>query len=133
VEFLAGGVPYPVEYKHGSRNKAADIAACDDIQLAAQALCLESMIGKPVNEGSLYYATSKRRRVVPITTQLRADVAQTAQAIRQMLTSGMLPPPLSGDQAARRCKACSLQERCQPQATYAGLKAARAALFDPEA
>ena len=132
VEFLAGGVPYPVEYKHGSRNKAADIAACDDIQLAAQAMCLESMTGKAVNEGALYYATSKRRRVVPITVQLKADVAQTAQAIRQMLASGKLPAPLSGEQAARRCKACSLQERCQPQATHAGLIFARAALFDPD-
>lgn len=41
VEFLAAGVPYPVEYKHGNRNKAADIAACDDLQLAGQALCLD--------------------------------------------------------------------------------------------
>jgi CRISPR-associated exonuclease Cas4 len=86
---LPGGVPYPVEYKHGSRNKAADIAACDDIQLAAQAMCLEFMTGKPVSEGALYYATSKRRRVVPITAQLKVDVAQTSsRPIRQMLTSG---------------------------------------------
>lgn len=133
VEFLAGGVPYPVEYKHGSRNKAADIAACDDIQLAAQALCLESMTGKPVNEGALYYASSKRRRVVPITAQLRLEVANTANAIRQMLASGQLPPPLAGEQAARRCKACSLQERCQPHATHASLVLARHALFDPDA
>ncbi|MBK7050925.1 MAG: CRISPR-associated protein Cas4 [Rhodoferax sp.] len=133
VEFLAGGVPYPVEYKHGSRNKAAAIAACDDIQLAAQAMCLQAMTGKAVNEGALYYATSKRRRVVPITEQLRAEVAQTADAIRHMLASGKLPPPLVAEQAALRCKACSLQERCQPQATHAGVLAARAALFDPDA
>ncbi len=133
VEFLAGGVPYPVEYKHGSRNKAADIAACDDLQLAAQALCLEAMLGKPVHEGALYYASSKRRRVVPITEQLRADVVQTADAVRQMLASGQLPAPLAGELAARRCKGCSLQERCQPQATYASLVVARRALFDPDA
>ena len=133
VEFLKGGIPYPVEYKHGSRNKAADIAECDDIQLAAQALCLESMTGKPVTEGALYYATSKRRRLVPITAQLRAEAAETAQSIRQMLASSKLPPPLAGEQAARRCKGCSLQDRCQPQATHAGLKAARAALFEPDA
>ena len=133
VEFLAGGVPYPVEYKHGSRNKAPDIAACDDLQLAAQGMCLQAMTGKTVNEGALYYATSKRRRVVPITDQLRADVAQTAAAIRQMLASGELPPPLMPEQSAKRCKACSLLERCQPQATHAGLIAARAALFDPDA
>lgn len=133
VEFLPGGVPYPVEYKHGSRNKAREIAACDDLQLAAQAMCLEFMTGKPVNEGALYYATSKRRRVVEITDALRAEVAQTAEAIRQMLSSGELPPPLGGEDAAKRCKACSLLERCQPQATHAGVIAARVALFDPDA
>ncbi len=57
VEFLPDGTPYPVEYKHGSRNKRADIAACDDVQLAAQALCLEEMFGTPVPEGALYYAS----------------------------------------------------------------------------
>ena len=133
VEFLPGGAPYPVEYKHGSRHKAKDIAACDDLQLAAQALCLEAMTGQPVPEGALYYASSKRRRVVPITAQLRADVAQTAQAIRHMLASGQLPPPLTGVQAAQRCKGCSLQDRCQPQATHASLMAARQSLFDPDA
>lgn len=133
VEFLAGGVPYPVEYKHGSRNKAPDIAACDDIQLAAQGMCLQAMTGKAVNEGALYYATSKRRRVVVITDQLRTDVAQAADAIRHMLASGELPPPLKAEQAAKRCKACSLLERCQPQATHADMAAARAALFDPDA
>ncbi len=133
VEFLPGGAPYPVEYKHGSRNKAADIAACDDMQLAAQALCLEHMLGKPVHEGALYYATSKRRRVVAITTALREGVAQTAQAIRQMLASAALPPVLPAAQVARRCKACSLMDRCQPQATPTGLAQARAKLFDPDA
>jgi CRISPR-associated exonuclease Cas4 len=91
------------------------------------------MTGKPVNEGALYYATSKRRRVVPITDQLRADVAQTAEAIRQMLASGALPPPLSAEQAVKRCKGCSLQERCQPQATHSSVLASRVALFDPDA
>jgi len=133
VDFLPDGPPSPVEYKHGSRHKAADIAACDDLQLTAQALCLESMLGKPVHEGALYYASSKRRRVVRITPQLRADVARTAGPGRQMLASGQLPPPLMGEQAARRCKACSLIDRCQPHATHAGVAAARAALYDPDA
>lgn len=133
VEFWPGGVPYPVEYKHGSRHKAADIAACDDIQLAAQAMCLEAMTGMVVNEGAIFYASSKRRRVVPITPQLRVAVAQTAQAIRQMFATAKLPPPLAADQAAKRCKACSLLERCQPQAARTNFDAARAALFDPDA
>ncbi len=62
VEFLPHGTPYPVKYKQGSRHKRADIAACDDLQLAAQALCLEEMFGRVVSEGALYYAASRRRR-----------------------------------------------------------------------
>ena len=50
VEFDKAGRPYPVEYKHGSRHKAADIAACDDLQLAAQAMCLEAMTGFAIPE-----------------------------------------------------------------------------------
>lgn len=132
VEFLPGGTPYPVEYKHGSRHKAADIAACDDLQLAAQALCLEAMTGQPVPEGALYYASSRRRRVVAITPALREHVAHAADAVRHMLASGQLPPPLTGEQAARRCKGCSLIDRCQPQATQGSLAAARRDLFDPD-
>ena len=113
VEFEPDGTPYPVEYKHGSRHKAADIAACDDVQLAAQAMCLEGMTGRAVSEGALYYASSRRRRVVPITQTLRAQVADTAAAVRAMLTQGTLPPPTLD---VRRCKGCSLRERCQPQA-----------------
>lgn len=133
VEFLPDSAPYPVEYKHGSRHKAASIAACDDLQLAAQALCLEEMLDRHVPEGALYYASSRRRRVVPITTKLRDQVAHTVQAVRQMLVSGQLPAPLQGELAAQRCKGCSLIDRCQPQATYLGLAAARRALFDPDA
>ncbi len=132
VEFLPDGTPYPVEYKHGSRHKATAIAACDDVQLAGQALCLQAMTGHVVNEGAIYYASSKRRRVVPITPALREQVAHTAQAVAHMLRSGILPAVLPPDLAAQRCKACSLIDRCQPQAVAAQVQAARAALFDPD-
>ncbi len=133
VEFLTGGVPYPVEYKHGSRHKAADIAACDDLQLAAQALCLESMMGKPVLEGAIFYASSKRRRAVSITAALRADVAVTTEQVRQMLSSTRLPMPLTGAVAEQRCKGCSLKDRCQPQMAGAVAHSAAVSLFDPDA
>lgn len=131
VEFEPDGTPYPVEYKHGSRNKAADIAACDDVQIAAQAMCLEEMTGRHVAEGALYYATSRRRRVLPITDALRAQVQTTAEAVREMLTSEQLPPPT---QDTRRCKGCSLRERCQPEA-MARLHngASEQNLYDPDA
>lgn len=113
VEFEPDGTPYPVEYKQGSRHKAADIAACDDLQLAAQALCLQEMTGRSVTEGALFYASSKRRRVVSVDDVLRAEVATTATAVRAMLASGRLPPPTTD---TRRCRGCSLLDRCQPEA-----------------
>jgi len=134
VEFEADGMPCPVEYKHGSRHKAADIAHCDDVQLAAQAMCLESMTGHPVPKGALFYASSKRRRVVAVTEALREDVCDTTVAVRTMLAGERLPPPLTGETAARRCKGCSLHDRCQPEAIgSASLSALRQHLFDPDA
>lgn len=134
VEFLPDGTPYPVEYKHGSRHKAAAIAACDDLQLAAQALCLESMMGRPVNEAALFYASSKRRRVVSIDARLRQAVGDAASAVRTMLGSQVLPPPLTGALAAQRCGGCSLRDRCQPEAAVSpSLAALRDSLFDPDA
>ena len=112
VEFLSDGTPYPVEYKHGSRHKRADIAACDDVQVAAQALCLEEMFGRAVPEAALYYATSRRRRTVSIDAGLRARAESTLGAVRQLLSSGQLPPPLNDE----HCRACSLRDLCQPEA-----------------
>lgn len=131
VEFTHDGTPYPVEYKHGSRNKKASIAACDDLQLAGQALCLEEMSGQPVTEGALFYATSKRRRAVPITSALRAAVENAAADIRAMLAAGRTPPPVNDE----RCRACSLRDLCQPEALShtAEMASLRDALFDPDA
>ncbi len=123
VEFLPDGTPYPVEYKHGSRHKRADIAACDDVQLAGQALCLEEMSGKSVPEGALFYASSKKRRVVKIDDNLRARVAEILTNIRAMFASGKLPKAVFDE----HCRACSLRDLCQPEAT--ANKAARQQLL----
>lgn len=128
VEFLPNGTAYPVEYKHGSRNKKAAVAACDDLQLAAQALCLEEMTGKPVPEGALFYATSKRRRIVSITPALRERVETATREIRQMLATRHTPAPVNDD----RCNACSLRDLCQPDA-LTRLADTPSHLFDPDA
>ena len=130
VEFEADGTPYPVEYKHGSRSKAAWIAACDDLQLAAQALCLEEMTGKPVPAGALYYATSRRRREVRVTPALRERVVQATAAVRDLIEAGTVPRAVND----ARCKNCSLIELCQPALRDTGAaSAARARLFDADA
>lgn len=129
VEFEPDGTPYPVEYKHGTRRKAGFIAACDDLQLAAQAICLEEMTGRTVSEGALFYASSKRRRIVTITPALRERVEQAVSEVRPMLAAGRLPPPVNDE----RCRACSLVDLCQPQALAAreAQADARRHLFDP--
>lgn len=131
VEFAADGTPYPVEYKHGSRNKKASIAACDDLQLAAQALCLEEMTGRAVPEGAIYYARSRRRRVVAIDDLLRANVRAAIEGVRGLLAANSLPPPVNDE----RCNACSLINLCQPEALgpIQRLREARDQLFDPDA
>ncbi len=129
VEFEPDGTPYPVEYKHGKRHKAADIAACDDLQLAAQALCLAEMTGQPVPMGALYYATSRRRREVSIDTALLARVETTSTEVRAMLASQQLPGPTAD---RRRCSGCSLRDRCQPDALGQLARHADGDLFAPD-
>jgi len=132
VEFNPAGQPYPVEYKQGSRHKLASIAACDELQLAAQAVCLEGMTGRPVPEGALFYASSKRRRVVPIDGPLRDQVSAAVVAVRLLLDNGELPQALTGDLAQQRCPGCSLRDRCQPGLDKAAWHAMRDNLFDPD-
>lgn len=118
VEFAADGTPYPVEYKHGRRRQRRH----DELQLAAQALCLEEMTGKPVPTGAIYHHSSRRRREVRIDAALRAEVEAAAFAVRAMLREARLPRPAND----ARCRECSLIELCQPKqlaehARYAAL------------
>lgn len=126
VEFHPDGSIYPVEFKHGAKRQKLH----DDIQLAAQAICLEEMLSRPVPKGAIFHATSHRRREVSITPELKQLVEETADAIRAMLTSGKLPPPAND----ARCKECSLKDICQPEALAGQGKQhqQRQDLFNPE-
>lgn len=126
VEFLPDGTPYPVEYKHGPKRQKHH----DDLQLAAQALCLEEMTGKAIRRGAIYHHSSRRRREVEITDTLRHQVEETVAAIRTLFESGKLPPPVND----ARCKECSLKEICQPEAVAATSKIhdLRSGLFEPD-
>ena len=124
VEFHPDGSIYPVEFKHGAKRQKLH----DDIQLAAQAMCLEEMLNRPVPKGAIFHASSHRRREVAITPALRQLVIETADAIRAMLIEGKLPPPVND----ARCKECSLKDICQPEALAerARLKYLRGLLFN---
>lgn len=127
VEFLPDGAPRPVEYKHGPRK----VKEHDDIQVAAQALCLEEMTGKPVPEGVIYHHSSRRRRIIPITPELRARVEDLAEKIHALMRNGTIPPPTED---AERCRGCSLIDICNPELVGAidRLEALADTLYEPD-
>ncbi|GEC15000.1 CRISPR-associated protein Cas4 [Nitrobacter winogradskyi] len=113
VEFHAGPnaeTAYPVEYKRGK----AKSHRADEVQLCAQGLCLEEMTGKPVPEGALFYATTKRRVVVLFDTELRRLTEEAASQFGALFVTGCTPPAVY---RADRCRACSLLELCRPKAS----------------
>jgi len=99
----------PVEYKKGKRRKFEN----DDVQLCAQALCLEEMFETKVERGFIFHAASKRRREVIFDERLRGETITAIDATRRLLRSGEVP-------AARllpRCDGCSLRAICLPELT----------------
>jgi CRISPR-associated exonuclease Cas4 len=99
--------PYPVEYKRGRRRKWDN----DDVQLCAQALCLEEMLGAPVPAGAIFHVKSKRRREVPFTPQLRQKTEEAAERLHKLIAAGVTPPPV----LKPRCSGCSLKDLCMPE------------------
>lgn len=98
----------PVEYKRG-QPKGDD---SDRVQLCAQALCLEEMLGATVTEGALFYGQTRRRLDVAFDDELRSRTEDAARRFRAMVTTGTTPT------AARmpKCERCSLVELCLPDA-----------------
>lgn len=105
---VENGIPFPVEYKRG-RPKAH---RADEVQLCAQALCLEEMFKVPVVQGALFYGKARRRTVVAMDDQLRALTRSVAQSTHTLIRAGKTPKP---SYEKRRCNACSLAERCRPK------------------
>ena len=112
VEFFVddgGKVAFPVEFKRGKPKPHR----ADEVQLCAQALCLEEMTGRPVRQGALYYARTKRRVCVVFDCELRKLTEQTVHALEEVFRTRRTPPPTAHKS---RCRACSLKELCRPEA-----------------
>ena len=100
-------VPFPVEYKRG-RPKAH---RADEVQLCAQAICLEEAFGVAVPEGALFYGETRRRLAVAFDAGLRALTARVAADARAALRAGLTPAPVK----TPACRRCSLHELCRPE------------------
>jgi len=109
VVFEDGGRIYPVEHKIGVRKAKR----ADEVQLCAQAICLEEMFTCHVDHGDLFYMRTRRRRTVPFTAELRAHVEALTIAVRELMATRLLPLPVPDS----RCNKCSLIESCMPYIT----------------
>ena len=107
----ASGVwqPVPVEYKRG-RPKSD---RCDEVQLCAQALCLEEMLSVSIPAGALYYGQPHRRQEVILDEALRSETEALVARLHQLWQAGKTPPAIY----EKKCRSCSLISVCLPKAT----------------
>ena len=98
---------YPVEYKRGEPK----LHDADELQLCAQAMCLEEMLLCRIDEGSLFYGETRRRERVAFTDDLRFRVKQMFEEMHQYFSRGYTPTA----KPDKGCNACSLKELCLPR------------------
>ncbi len=99
--------PFPVEYKRGRQKTGS----CDEIQLCAQAICLEEMLGLSIPEGALFYGLPRRRTIVPFCSEIRKLTTDTANELHSLIGKGQTPPPELGS----KCERCSMKDLCLPE------------------
>jgi CRISPR-associated exonuclease Cas4 len=102
-----------VEYKRGQKKRGN----FDRVQLCAQALCLEEMLGVAIAQGALFYGRTRRREIVAFEPALRSETERLAARMHALHREGRTPV-IAYD--AKRCDRCSLIERCMPKVTGAG-------------
>ena len=108
--FSDSPITIPVEYKHGKKGKWDN----DNIQLCAQALCLEEMTGQPIDHGEIFYWRSRQRITIQFDNQLRQNTLRSIQLAKNLISDNRLPAPI---QERRKCKHCSIQPICLPEET----------------
>lgn len=97
----------PVEYKRGKEK----LENWDRIQLCAQALCLEEMLGVCIEAGALWYWETRRREVVELNTALREETIEMIVQTKDLFDRNITPRQVA---EKKRCRACSLADICQP-------------------
>ena len=105
-------LPYPVEYKRGKPKKHS----ADELQLCAQAMCLEEMLCCSITEGALFYGEPRRRTTVTFSPELRERVQSYSDEMHQFYRRGHTPKA----KPSKSCSACSLKDLCLPQLTRHG-------------
>ncbi len=110
-------LPFPVEYKRGHLRRERSF----EVQLCAQAICLEEMMNVEIDSGTLFYGKTRRRDEVVFDKALRTETEETAKKVHELIKSGMTPQP----EFSKKCKRCSLVELCLPEICGKKRKASR--------
>lgn len=104
--------PMPVEYKRGKLRKEEGY----EIQLCAQALCLEEMLDAEIPSGAIYYGKTKRRLEIAFNEKLRRETESAVMRLHELLQGSDTPKAVRGP----KCEKCSLIDICLPKATGKG-------------
>ena len=112
VEFHSDGTVFPVEYKRGKPKKDQ----CDEVQLCAQALCLEEMLKVEIPVGALFYGQRRRRKVVELNSELRELTESITGRVHELFQTGLTPPA----EYTKKCDNCSLLQICLPKSCGRG-------------
>jgi CRISPR-associated exonuclease Cas4 len=99
--------PFIVEYKRGRLRHEKSF----EVQLCAQALCLEEMLNVSVPSGAVFYGKPRRRLDVSFTPQLRAETEAAAARLHELFRNGRTPPAVY----EKKCESCSLMHLCMPK------------------
>lgn len=102
-------LPIIVEYKRGKKKKYE----YDNVQLMAQAICIEEAFSIQMDYGYIYYAQTDSREKVLFTAALRQLTRETAQKMHQIYTDKHIPAA----SYFRNCQLCSLYDECRPRLT----------------
>ena len=113
VEFPKAGAPFPIEYKRGKPKSNR----CDEVQLCAQAMCLEEMLDAEIPSGALFYGQPRRRTDVTFDAGLRAITKDTARRLHELIKGGLTPMAVY----EKKCDACSLYDVCKPKTAGRGV------------
>ena len=96
----------PIEYKRGT----VKIGIEDEVQLCAQAICLEEIFLTKINTGYLFYGENKRRTEVYFNKELREKVKKICSEMHSIYDKGYTPKV----NMTKKCDGCSLKEICLP-------------------
>ena len=99
----------PVEYKRGKPK----IDICDEVQICAQAMCLEEMLKTDIAQGFIFYGKPRKRQQVDFTDTLRKQTKMIIEELHKLTAERVTPKAKYG----KKCKSCSLFEVCLPEIT----------------